>query len=98
MVYDLPDGDMHRLVDAKVDSQLARAMRYVESVGARAVVPSAGPPCFLDPELFHLNLVRGDEPSIFVDQRTFLRPAGRVRASGASSPCRARRSRSAPTG
>ena len=34
--------------------------------------PSAGPPCFLDPELYHLNVVRGDEPSIFVDQRTFL--------------------------
>ena len=57
---------------AKVDSQLARAMRYVEAVGARAVVPSAGPPCFLDPELFHLNVIDGDEPSIFCDQRTFL--------------------------
>ena len=67
------------MVDAKVDSQLARAMRYVESVGARAVVPSAGPPCFLDPDLFHLNVVRGDEPSIFVDQRAFLR---RLDASG----------------
>ena len=43
-----------------------------KSVGARAVVPSAGPPCFLDPDLFHLNVVRGDEPSIFVDQRAFL--------------------------
>ena len=47
-------------------------MRYVEAVGARAVVPSAGPPCFLDPDLFHLNVIDGDEPSIFVDQRTFL--------------------------
>jgi UDP-MurNAc hydroxylase len=47
-------------------------MRYVEAVGARAVVPSAGPPCFLDPDLFHLNVVRGDEASIFCDQRTFL--------------------------
>ena len=73
MVYDLPDADRHRLVDAKIESQLARAMRYVESVDARAVVPSAGPPCFLDPDLFHLNVVRGDEPSIFVDQQVFLR-------------------------
>jgi UDP-MurNAc hydroxylase len=47
-------------------------MRYVEAIGARAVVPSAGPPCFLDPDLFHLNVITGDEPSIFVDQRTFL--------------------------
>jgi UDP-MurNAc hydroxylase len=72
MVYELPDGELAPLVRAKVDSQLARAMRYVESVGARAVVPSAGPPCFLDPELFHLNVIDGDEPSIFVDQRVFL--------------------------
>jgi UDP-MurNAc hydroxylase len=72
MVYDLPPRRMRQLVDAKIDSQLARAMRYVESVGARAVVPSAGPPCFLDPELFALNVISGDEPSIFCDQRTFL--------------------------
>ncbi len=72
MVYELPPGELQPLVRAKIDSQLARAMRYVESVGARAVVPSAGPPCFLDPELFHLNVVDGEEPSIFCDQRTFL--------------------------
>ena len=79
MVYEMDEATMRRLVDAKVESQLARAMRYVESVGARAVVPSAGPPCFLDPELFHLNVVTGDEPSIFVDQRTFL---ARLEAAG----------------
>ena len=79
MVYELPDGELQPLVRAKVESQLARAMRYVESVAARAVVPSAGPPCFLDPELYHLNVIRGDEPSIFVDQRTFLE---RLAASG----------------
>ena len=72
MVYDLPADELQPLVRAKVESQLARAMRYVESVGARAVVPSAGPPCFLDPELYHLNVIDGDEPSIFCDQRTFL--------------------------
>jgi UDP-MurNAc hydroxylase len=72
MVYELPADQMRRLVDAKVESQLARAMRYVESVDARAVVPSAGPPCFLDPDLFHLNVVDGDELSIFVDQPVFL--------------------------
>jgi UDP-MurNAc hydroxylase len=72
MVYDLAPDELVRLVRAKVESQLARAMRYVEAVGARAVVPSAGPPCFLDPELFHLNVVTGGEPSIFVDQRAFL--------------------------
>ncbi|MFM7045136.1 MAG: Rieske (2Fe-2S) protein [Ilumatobacteraceae bacterium] len=55
-------------------------MRYVEAVDATAVVPSAGPPAFLDPELFRFNVITGDELSIFPDQRGFmerLRTAGR---------------------
>jgi UDP-MurNAc hydroxylase len=79
MVYELDPDTMRHLVDAKIESQLARAMRYVESIDARAVVPSAGPPCFLDPALFPFNVVTGDEPSIFIDQRTFL---ARLAAAG----------------
>jgi UDP-MurNAc hydroxylase len=60
------------LCEAKVDSQFARAMRYVETIDARAVVPSAGPPAFLDDDLWSLNVIRGDELSIFPDQRSFL--------------------------
>jgi UDP-MurNAc hydroxylase len=70
---------MRRLVDAKVESQLSRAVRYVQAVGARAVVPSAGPPCFLDPELFGFNVVTGEEPSIFPDATEFVR---RLEAAG----------------
>ncbi len=73
MVYDESPERMRALVTEKVDSQFARAMRYVEALDARAVVPSAGPPAFLDPSLFHLNVIDGDEPSIFPDQRAFLR-------------------------
>jgi len=72
MVYDETPERMRELVDAKVDSQLTRAMRYVEVVDARAVVPSAGPPAFLDEDLFGFNIIRGDELSIFPDQRVFL--------------------------
>ena len=72
MVYDEPPERMRALVDAKVDSQLTRAMRYVESVDAAAVVPSAGPPAFLDPELFRFNMINGDELSIFADQAVFM--------------------------
>ncbi len=72
MVYQETPQRMRELVDAKVDSQHSRAMRYVEAVGARAVVPSAGPPAFLDPELFHLNVIDGDELSIFPDARRFM--------------------------
>jgi UDP-MurNAc hydroxylase len=79
MVYEETPERMRQLVDAKVDSQHSRAMRYVEAVGARAVVPSAGPPVFLDPELFHLNVIDGDELSIFPDARRFL---GQLAAAG----------------
>ncbi|MGD9997230.1 MAG: Rieske 2Fe-2S domain-containing protein [Ilumatobacteraceae bacterium] len=72
MVYEESPSRMRELVDAKVESQLTRAMRYVEAVKAAAVVPSAGPPAFLDPELFGLNVIDGDELSIFPDQRVFL--------------------------
>lgn len=81
MVYDQPEDVMRAQVAAKVDSQYTRAMRYVEAIDARAVVPSAGPPCFLDPALFGFNVIDGDELSIFPDQRGFmdqLAAAGRV--------------------
>ena len=82
MVYDEPPERMRELVDAKVDSQLTRAMRYVEALDARAVVPSAGPPAFLDPELFHLNVIDGDELSIFPDQRIFMAALAEVGRTG----------------
>ena len=72
MVYEMPDDDKRVLCEAKVDAQFARAMRYVENIDARYVVPSAGPPAFLDPVLFDLNMIEGDELSIFPDQTQFL--------------------------
>ena len=72
MVYQETPERMRELVDAKVDSQFARAMRYVETIGGRAVVPSAGPPAFLDPDLFQFNVIEGDELSIFPDQISFM--------------------------
>ena len=79
MVYEETAEQMRTLVDAKVASQFQRAMRYVEAIDARAVVPSAGPPAFLDPELFQFNVVNGDELSIFPDQLAFL---SRLKAVG----------------
>ena len=72
MVYEYPDDEMRRLVDNKVESQFTRAMRYVDALDARYVVPSAGPPAFLDRDLWHLNVIEGDELSIFPDQRSFM--------------------------
>jgi UDP-MurNAc hydroxylase len=72
MVYDMPVDDKRALATSKVESQFARAEKYVESVGARVVLPSAGPPCFLDEELFHLNMIEPSDVSIFPDQTAFI--------------------------
>lgn len=82
MVYEESPETMRQLIDLKVESQFSRALRYVEALDARAVVPSAGPPCFLDPDLFHLNVIDGDELSIFPDQTAF---ANRLAAIGRHS-------------
>ena len=79
MVYDMPVEHQRELCEAKVAAQLARALRYVQVVGARVVAPSAGPPCFLDPELFGFNVITGEELSIFPDATAFL---GRLEEEG----------------
>ena len=72
MVYEMDADTKARLCREKTESQFTRAMRYVETIDARRVLPSAGPPCFLDDELFGFNMISGDEPSIFPDQTEFL--------------------------
>jgi UDP-MurNAc hydroxylase len=64
MVYDEPREQLMQQAHAKVASQFARSLKYVSLVNARVVVPSAGPPCFLDEDLFHFNMITGDELSI----------------------------------
>ena len=98
MVYDEPPRKMRGLIDAKVASQYARAMRYVEAIGATAVVPVPAPPAFLDPESSSQRHHRRE--------RAFPRPAqrhepsdgrrreGSWRSSGTSIDIRATRSRS----
>jgi UDP-MurNAc hydroxylase len=81
MVYDEPKNVRHANARSKVESQFARAEHYVEAVNATVVVPSAGPPCFLDDDLFGYNMITGDEISIFPDQSRFserLRANNRV--------------------
>ena len=72
MVYDQPREELIALARSKVESQFARSIRYVDALGARVVVPSAGPPCFLDEDLFSVNMIDGDELSIFPDQTEFI--------------------------
>ncbi len=72
VVYDLPADEMSRHAAAKRESTVSRAVMYAKSIGARSVVPSAGPPCFLDPELFHLNDLDRSADNIFPDATVFL--------------------------
>ncbi len=72
MVYDMSDDVKGAMCRDKVEAQTTRALRYIDVIEARAVVPSAGPPAFLDPDLFHLNVISGDETSIFPDQKWFM--------------------------
>jgi UDP-MurNAc hydroxylase len=70
--YDLPDAAKRSFGAAKRANGLDRATRFVKAIGARYVIPSAGPPCFLDEELFGLNDLTGDPANTFPDQTVFL--------------------------
>ncbi|GAA4843794.1 MBL fold metallo-hydrolase [Actinomycetospora corticicola] len=82
MVYDLPTAAKREFARRKRIGQEDRAMRYIREVGAPNIFPTAGPPCFLDDELFRWNGLgyEGVEnESIFTDQWEFL---GRMRELG----------------
>jgi UDP-MurNAc hydroxylase len=72
MVYDMPERAKETFGIQKRQRQMDRSRQYIAQVGATWVIPSAGPPCFLDPELRDLNDDHGDPANIFPDQMVFL--------------------------
>jgi UDP-MurNAc hydroxylase len=70
--YELPEAAKRSFGAVKRANGLDRAARYVTEIGARHVVPFAGPPCFLDEDLFGLNDLSGDPANTFPDQLVFL--------------------------
>ncbi|RJO77300.1 (2Fe-2S)-binding protein [Nocardia panacis] len=72
MVYDIPARTKTNFGKQKRQRGMDRARSYIEQVDATWVVPSAGPPVFLDDELRYLNDDRGDEGNIFPDAMVFL--------------------------
>lgn len=72
MVYDMPARAKEAFGIQKRQRQMDRCRQYIAQVGASWVVPSAGPPCFLDPQLRGLNDDHGDPANIFPDQMVFL--------------------------
>jgi UDP-MurNAc hydroxylase len=72
MVYDFPERMKETVGRRKRRNGMARAMKYVDQFQAARVFPFAGPPCFLDDDLFDLNDFDGSETNVFPDQFAFL--------------------------
>ncbi|MEV0135962.1 Rieske 2Fe-2S domain-containing protein [Dactylosporangium sp. NPDC050688] len=72
MVYELPAAAKRAFGRQKRERQFDRTLRYVNELGASWVFPIAGPPCFLDEELWGVNDLFGDEGNIFPDQQDFI--------------------------
>ena len=72
MVYDFPDVEKREMGIAKRAAQMDRAVHYLADVGASFRFPVAGPPCFLDDDLWPCNDLANDPANIFPDQLVFL--------------------------
>lgn len=72
MVYELPAAAKTAFGKQKRERQMDRTVRYIDDLKAAWVFPIAGPPCFLDDELWQFNDLGGDEGNIFPDQQAFL--------------------------
>lgn len=72
MVYDFPDRMRATVGRRKRINGMQRAHRYVDQYHATNVFPTAGPPCFLDEELYSFNDIGTDDANVFPDQSVFL--------------------------
>ncbi|MGL4306279.1 MAG: Rieske 2Fe-2S domain-containing protein [Mycobacteriaceae bacterium] len=72
MVYDMPQRAKDAFGTQKRQRGMDRCREYISQVDAAWVVPSAGPPAFLDEELRFLNDDAGNPANIFPDQMVFL--------------------------
>jgi UDP-MurNAc hydroxylase len=73
MVYELPERAKQALGQQKRERQFDRTLRYIDDLKADYVFPIAGPPCFLDEELWAFNDIFEDPANIFPDQMVFQR-------------------------
>jgi UDP-MurNAc hydroxylase len=53
--YDYPSPEYSRISADKVRSKFEMVARAIDALAPRVYIPSAGPACFLDPTLLHLN-------------------------------------------
>jgi UDP-MurNAc hydroxylase len=73
LVYDLAPATKSALGARKRENGMARALRFLETVGARFAFPNSGPPAFLDSDLFAYNDFDNSPDNPFPDQAVFLR-------------------------
>jgi UDP-MurNAc hydroxylase len=80
MVYDMPPERRQREIRRKQANQIARLMAYLDAIRPEHFFPVAGPPCFLDDDLFMYNAFSPEE-SIFYDplQLQRIAPADALR-------------------
>lgn len=83
MVYELPQAAKTAFGKQKRDRQFDRTFRYIDDLQASWVFPIAGPPCFLDDELWQFNDIFGDEGNIFPDQQVFVEEYAKVGGTNA---------------
>lgn len=72
MTYQYPPEMQLVLGAKKRENEMARALQYIQHIGASAVFPSAGPACFLDDELFQFNDFDRSKTNTFPDQSVFV--------------------------
>ncbi|WP_432839994.1 Rieske 2Fe-2S domain-containing protein [Dactylosporangium sp. CA-092794] len=71
MVYELPEAAKRAFGVQKRERQFDRSLRYIDELAADRVFPIAGPPCFLDDELWPNNDLGTEPGNIFPDQQVF---------------------------
>jgi UDP-MurNAc hydroxylase len=72
VVYEMPPDAKNAAARTKRARQVDRTTRYIDDLGASWVFPIAGPPCFLDDDLWALNDLDGSDANIFMDQQAFI--------------------------
>jgi len=81
--YDYPPEVYERISKHKLLSKFETVARAIETINPRTFLPSAGPACFLDPMLMHLNFER---VNIFPHALKLLRYLGQ-RVANSSTDC-----------
>ncbi len=72
VVYDLAPATKSALGERKRQNGMARALRFLETVGATFAFPNSGPPALLDSDLYDYNDFEASADNPFPDQTVFL--------------------------